>query len=162
MVHFEASLPFLMTKRLPSLLSTLILSVALAVPGSLVAADDAEESPLHQGMEAMGKAMRAINNGLKAEDPATAQAELLTALQGMQEHAVAGKAMIPASIAKLPEAEQPAKLAAYRADLAAAIVVMLELERAVIAQDWDKAREYFGQMRSARKDGHEKYNPDEG
>jgi hypothetical protein len=141
-----------------------VLLTAIALPLGARAAEhgDGEDSPLHQGMEAMGKAMRVLNRGLKAEDPATEKEAMLAALQEMQEHAVAAKVLVPASVQALPEAERPARLAAFRADLAAAIVVMLEMERAILADNWTAANDSFAQMRDSRKEGHEKYNPDEG
>jgi hypothetical protein len=134
-----------------------------ALPATLSAADAAkgEDSPLHIAMEDMGKAMRALNKGLTSADPAAAKADILAALQTMQKLGVEGKVLVPASIEKLPEAERPAKLAAYRADLASAIVVLLELERAVLADNWELAKETFAKVRAARKEVHEKYNPEE-
>jgi soluble cytochrome b562 len=136
------------------------LTLALVLPAALRAADE-EESPLHTAMEEMGRGMRTINKALTGADPAAAKTDILAALQRMQELAVGGKVLVPASIESLPEAERPVKLAAYRADLAAAIGVMLEVERAVLADNWDLAKETFAKLRTARKDGHEKYNPDE-
>jgi soluble cytochrome b562 len=112
-------------------------------------------------MEDMGKAMRVVNKALTSSDPAPSKADVLAALQKMQALAVEGKALTPASIEELPEGERPAKLVAYRSDLAAAIVVMLEIERAVLADNWALAKETFGKLRTARKEGHEKYNPEE-
>jgi hypothetical protein len=135
------------------------LTLAFILPVALRAAD--EESPLHLAMEEMGRGMRTVNKALTGADPAAAKADVLAALQSMQEHAVASKVLVPATIEKLPEGERPAKLAAYRADLATAIGVLLEVERAVLADNWDLAKEAFTRLRAARKDGHEKYNPEE-
>ncbi len=167
------------------LLPTLTLVLAVALPAALRAADappagapapaghhmgghghghgdddDEDNSPLHQHMKAMGKALRVINNSLKSEDPAGSKAEMLDAVQKMEAMAIEGKTMVPWSIEDLPEAERPAKLAAFRSELAGAVEIMLELERAILADKWDVAREQFGKLREARKDGHEKYNPD--
>ena len=120
-----------------------------------------EDSPLHTSMEEMGRGMRAVNKALTGADPAAAKADILAALHNMQKLALEGKVLVPATIEKLPEAERPAKLAAFRADLAGAIVIMLELERAVLADNWELAKETLGKLRDARKGGHDKYNPEE-
>jgi soluble cytochrome b562 len=150
----------ILTSRLLRILS---LIAALVAPPLLGAAEHEheEDSPLHTAMEDMGKAMRAVNKGLTSADPAAAKTDILDALQKMQALAVEGKALVPPTIEKLPAAEQPAKLAAYRAELAAAIVIMLEIERAVLGDQWDAAKEGFARLRTARKEGHEKYNPEE-
>jgi hypothetical protein len=141
------------------------LTAALILPTALDAAEQenahGDDSPLHMAMEEMGRGMRVVNKALTGADPAAAKADVLAALHHMQELALSGKVLVPASIEKLPEAERPAKLAAFRADLAGAIGVMLEIERAVLADNWDLAKETFGKLRTARKDGHDKYNPEE-
>lgn len=142
---------------------------ALALPTALSAADSVaeeehghdDESPLHKAMEDMGRAMRAVNKGLNAADPAAVKADVLEALQTMQTLAVGAKVLVPHSIEEIPEAERPARLASYRADLAGAIVTLLELERAVLADNWEQARTLYAQVRTHRKEGHEQYNPDE-
>jgi soluble cytochrome b562 len=145
------------------LISAFGLTAALVLPNALRAAEQAQgdDSPLHTAMEEMGRGMRTVNRALTGADPAAAKADVLAALHRMQELAITGKVLVPASIEKLPEAERPAKLAAFRADLAAAIGIMLEIERAVLADNWDLAKETFGKLRTARKDGHDKYNPEE-
>jgi hypothetical protein len=146
------------------LLRSGLLGLVLILPAALRAADGAEgeDSPLHTAMEEMGKSMRTLNKALTSADPAAAKADILAAVQKMQTLAVESKVHTPVSIEKLPEAERPAKLAAYRADLAAAIIVLLELERAVLADNWELAKETYAKVRTARKEGHEKYNPEEG
>lgn len=123
--------------------------------------DSDDESPVHERMEEMGKSMRVLARGLNSADPAAGKADYLEALQKMQLLAVEAKALVPSTMEKVPEADRPAKLAGYRADLAATIAIMLEIEQAVLSDQWDAAKEAFGKLRAARKDGHEKYAPEE-
>lgn len=167
----------LKTMTTPSrrLIAATLLCTTFSLPAAILRAADAaeahdhmaaghdhdEDTPLHHNMEDMGRAMRTLNKGLNSADPSAAKTDLLAAIQKMETLAVEGKTLTPASIAKMPEAEQPAKLAAFRADLAGTIQTMLEIERAMLADDWAKARDEFKHMRDQRKDGHEKYNPDQ-
>jgi soluble cytochrome b562 len=147
--------------------AALTLTLLLLPAAGLRAADTPEEqehdedTPLHHNMEDMGRAMRVLNKALNSADPAVAKSDCLAAIQKMQVLAVEGKALTPASIAKLSDAERPAKLVAFRSDLAGAIETMLQIERAILADEWPRAKELFQHMRDQRKEGHEKYNPDE-
>ena len=145
-----------------------LLLTALFLPATLVRGADAtegkehdEDTPLHHKMEDMGRALRALNKGLSSADPAAVKADLLDAVQKMQMFAVESKLLTPATIEKLPAAERPAKIAEYRADLAGTIQTMLELERAILTDNWAKAKTEFQSLRAHRKDGHEKFNPEE-
>jgi hypothetical protein len=120
---------------------------------------DDDNSPLHQAMSKMQKAYRPLSRALRNPVPAD-KATYLEQLQTIEQAAVEAKAYTPPSIEELPEAERPAKLAAYRADLAQAIETMLELERAILADDWDNVKTLGQKLGSERGEGHKKYNPE--
>lgn len=168
-IRFTCGAKFLtMTNHPRRLITATLLLTALFLPAAVVQAADAakpeasdDETPLHHKMEDMGRALRALNKGLSSADPAAVKADLLDAVQKMQVLAVESKLLTPATIEKLPAAERPAKIAEYRADLASTIQTMLELERAILADDWAKAKTQFQSLRTHRKDGHEKFNPEE-
>lgn len=151
--------------------STLFAAIAaLSLPPLARAADDHhghhghhgdEESPLHLAMEAMGDAMRVINRSLRADDPSAAKPDLLEAVQSMQAHALEAKLLEPPSVANGPAEARAARKAEFRSQLAGVIIIMLELERAILADDWEAARTRYGELRDARKAGHEKFNPEE-
>jgi hypothetical protein len=121
--------------------------------------DDHDNSPLHQAMEKMQKAYRPLSRALRNPVPAD-KATYLEQLQTIEQLAIEAKTYTPPSIEELPEAERPAKLAAYRSDLAQAIGTMLELERAILADDWDNVKTLGQKLGSERGQGHKKYNPE--
>ena len=123
-------------------------------------ADDSDDTPLQQDMKQIGHTFRSLNRGLRDPDPAQKE-EYLAALEKMEALAVAAKVEVPSYIASLPAEQQPAMLISFRADLAGAIQTMLEIERAILADDWDTAKALREKLVSQRNAGHKKYDPEE-
>ncbi|MGH8020196.1 MAG: cytochrome b562, partial [Opitutaceae bacterium] len=121
---------------------------------------DEEHSPLHLTMEKMGETYKNLARALRNPDPA-AKADLLNWLQKLELGAIEAKQYVPASIEKLPAAEQPAQIAAFRADLIGTIETMLQLERAILAEDWERVKTLGREISAQRRDSHKKYNPEE-
>jgi len=131
------------------------------LPANVFAAEEAEEhSPIHDAMEAMNTAYRNLSRGLRNPDPA-AKTDYLEWLQAIELAAVEAKPHVPSRILELPEAEQPAMIASYRSELAAAIETMMQLEQAMIADEWETVKTLGRQLGSQRSEGHKKYKPEE-
>lgn len=150
-----------MRNRLLSIVALSTLTGGLVLPVNVFAADEGEEStPLHEAMETMGQTYRNLGRGLRNPDPA-AKTDYLAWLQTIEANAIEAKQYVPPHIMTLPEAEQPAMIASFRSDLAGAIVIMLQLEQAIIADDWEKVGTLARTLGSTRSESHKKYNPED-
>lgn len=150
-----------MRNKLLSIVALITLTGSLVLPVNVFAADDGEEStPLHAAMETMGKTFRNLGRGLRDPDPA-AKDDYLKWLQTIEAAAVEAKQYVPHHVMELPAAEQPAMIAQFRSDLAAAIETMLKLERAIIADDWAAVKTLGRELGAQRGAGHKKYNPED-
>ena len=138
-------------------LSLVALFLALpSAPAEAARQDDAteEDSPLLKDMEVIQDQLKFLRRNLKKpeENPAS-----LAALQEMQRAAVACKGM---SFPMADRAEGEAKaelLKGYKLETIGLIESMLQMERALLAGDNDKARELYKAVKAFEDSGHEKY-----
>jgi len=138
-------------------LSLVALFLALpSAPAEAARQDDAteEDSPLLKDMEVIQDQLKFLRRNLKKpeENPAS-----LAALQEMQRAAVACKGM-SFPMADRAEGEAKAELIkGYKLETIGLIESMLQMERALLAGDNDKARELYKTVKAFEDSGHEKF-----
>ena len=138
-------------------LSLVALFLALpSAPAEAARQDDAteEDSPLLKDMEVIQDQLKFLRRNLKKpeENPAS-----LAALQEMQRAAVACKGM-SFPMADRAEGEAKAELIkGYKLETIGLIESMLQMERALLEGDNDKARELYKTVKAFEDSGHEKY-----
>lgn len=121
------------------------LVAALVLP---VSADDTE----------LGKKMEELNDHYKSirreDDPAKGAISAREA----QKLVAASLNMTPAMLTQMKDG--PAKqnaLAIYRQMMGQSYVLLCQIEQAYLAKDMDKVKELYDQLKSVRKDGHDKF-----
>ena len=102
------------------LLAGLVVASPLAVRPAL-AADDTE---LAKQMEVMQDAQKELRKSIKTAEGNTTSLEALTKFQ---QATIASKALVPAKAVKMPEAEKAKFVAAYRNDMAAMLVHLVQI-----------------------------------
>ena len=138
-------------------LSLVALFLALpSAPAEAARQDDAteEDSPLLKDMEVIQDQLKFLRRNLKKpeENPAS-----LAALQEMQRAAVACKGM-SFPMADRAEGEAKAELIkGYKLETIGLIESMLQMERALLEGDNDKARELYKTVKAFEDSGHEKF-----
>ena len=122
--------------------------------GASKAADTSADTELAKQMEVIDEGLKKLRRTLRKPDSNKESLETITQIQAA---AVASKGMTPAKAAKLPEAERQKFVAAYRKDMAAMIVQLLNMEIAVLEGNNDKANEIHKSMKQIEDEGHKKY-----
>lgn len=145
--------------RTTSLFALALAALSLALPSApaeVKSQDEAveDDSPLLKEMEVIQDQLKFLRRNLKKpeENPAS-----LAALQEMQRAAVACKGM---SFPMADRAEGAAKaelVKGYKLETIGLIESMLQMERALLAGDNDKARELYKTVKAFEDSGHEKY-----
>ena len=77
----------------------------------------------------------------------------------LRQNSVGARETVPPMIAKLPSAQQPAQLAAYKQQMSKLIVQEDELQKALIAGQNPRAVEIFKAIEATRKAGHDRFRP---
>jgi hypothetical protein len=122
----------------------------------LETADD--DSPLLQEMDVIESQLKLLRRNLKKPEE---NANSLKAIQEMQRAAVACKAM-SFPMAEAAEGEAKAEiLKGYKLEMIGMIETILSMERALLNDDNDKARELYKTIKGFEDSGHEKFT-DEG
>ncbi|MBB5353533.1 soluble cytochrome b562 [Haloferula luteola] len=128
-----------------------LMAVALAT----VMPASADDTPLGESMESLNDAYKAMRRTDDAAEGAQlardAQAALLKAFGETPELVEKGGH---------PEGKEKA-MAAYRTQIAQALVSMCEIEAAFLAGEKDKVQELIGSLRDAKKKGHGEFMEDE-
>jgi len=151
------------TLRTASLFALALTALFITLPTTPVEAalqDDAteEDSPLLQEMDVLQDQLKLLRRNLKKpeENPAS-----LKAIQEMQRAAVACKAM-DFPMAEAAEGEAKAELIkGYKLEMISLIETILLMERAILNDDNDGARELYKTIKGFEDSGHEKFT-DEG
>jgi len=151
------------TLRSISLFSFALAALFLVLPSAPAGAarqDEATEddTPLLKDMEVIQDQLKFLRRNLKKpeENPAS-----LAAIQEMQRAAVACKAMdFPMAEAAEGEAREEL-LTGYKLEMIGLIESLLQMERALLAGDNDKARELYKTVKAFEDSGHEKYLEEE-
>lgn len=137
-------------KPLP-LLATLAL---LAGPTFLQAQAD---SPLEGQMKILARGMRTLGNQIG--DPSKQQ-ENVSLLETLKKAATDSKTLEPRKTREIPDAKRAAFLADYRTDLDELKDALDQVEEAVKAGQYDKAKSLIGNINSIKKEGHGKFKVD--
>ena len=139
-----------------------VLLLALAFPMARSTRQEQEhsapETELAAHMEKIEDAAKLLRKTLR--DPSSAGAALGT-LAEIESHSLACKALVPAEVAKLPEAERAAMVSAYRRTMVDFMMRQLELEAALLDGDADAAKAAFERFRAMEDSAHERFAPDE-
>jgi hypothetical protein len=146
-------------------------SVSFVTPAARAAANDEKpaaharaaeghheggENPLHEEMEAMGKAFKKIRS--QVSDP-TKNESTLQLVNELERHTLAAKSMTPRGAATRPTDERAKYLADFRVDLANVLRGELELEEALVDNKNDKAAESVQSIADMMSQGHKAFRP---
>jgi hypothetical protein len=115
-----------------------------------------EENPLHDAMEAMGKAFKALK--AQVSDPTKNESSLQLVVE-LERHTLAAKSMTPRGATTRPTNERAKYLADYRVDMANLLRVELELEEALLENKNEKAAEAFKTLSDMMGEGHREFRP---
>jgi hypothetical protein len=151
------------TLRTASLFALALTALFIALPTTPIEAalqDDAteEDSPLLQEMDVLQDQLKLLRRNLKKPEENESS---LKVIQEMERSAVACKGM-SFPMAEAVEGEAKAELIkGYKLEMIAMIETILQMERALLADDNDKARELYKTIKGFEDSGHEKFT-DEG
>ncbi len=129
-------------------------TVCLAQDEDAKKASASKDTELAKQMEIIDEGLKKLRRTLRKPDQNKESLEIINQIQAA---AVASKAQVPAKAAKMPEAERQKFVMAYRKDMAAMTVQLLNMEIAVLEGNNDKANEIHKSMKRIEDEGHEKY-----
>jgi len=130
------------------------MSVGLAQDEDAKKASASKDTELAKQMEIIDEGLKKLRRTLRKPDQNKESLEIINQVQAA---AVASKAQTPVKAAKMPEAERQKFVMAYRKDMAAMIVQLLNMEIAVLEGNNDKANEIHKSMKQIEDEGHKKY-----
>ena len=112
------------------------------------------DTELAKQMEVMDEAMKRLRRTLRKAD---SNAESLEWIDKLEKASVKSKELIPAKLAKMPEAEKTKVMEAYKKDMDVFLKAVGEMKAAVKAGSNDKAQEIYKTLKTYEDKGHEKY-----
>lgn len=134
------------------------LSFVFAAP-IVVQAEEHDHTPLEDEMSAMNKSWRNVRRALR--DPATF-ADAAKQVEAMIKHADNSIKMEPILLAEQEGDEaKKAFLEGYQKGMRETVALLKELQAAFEAGDAAAATELVGKINDARKEGHQKYKPED-
>jgi soluble cytochrome b562 len=146
-----------------SLLAAVLLAGGWGVPRAAVAAAQDEEkskevkdldTELAKQMETIDDSMKKLRRSLRKPE---SNPDSLKLIEAMEKAATKSKDMVPAKVAKMPEAERAKVVEAYKKDMEAFIKAVGEMKAAVQEGKNDKAQEVYKTLKTQEDKGHEKY-----
>jgi hypothetical protein len=152
--------------RLKNTLLVLATATAFAMPLASLShralADDAKKgaeekvkkSELNNEMEDMDEAMKKLRRSVRKAEQNEASLKLL---QEIQTKAVACKDMVPTRAAKVPEADRAKFVTAYRKEMAAVLIDLLQMEQALLDGDNSKAQEIYKAIGEREDKDHDQF-----
>ena len=112
---------------------------------------------LHDEMEAMNAALKALKRELAAKD-----ANAWRTISQFQRGVANAKLDQPKTIQELPEGERAAALQTFRTMMADLLQASCKLEHEVLAGKWDEAAKTLEEViKPMKKRGHDKFNVDD-
>ena len=132
---------------------SLLLAVTLLTPITFLYAD----SPLEGQMKILARGTRQLSQQIT--DPAKQQ-ETVTLIESLKKAALDSKAFDPESTSSVPKADQAKFLADYRTDMDELADAFGQVEEAVKAGQYDKAKSLLATVNSIKKEGHGKFKRD--
>jgi soluble cytochrome b562 len=128
--------------------------VIIAVAGSLHAQAD---SALENQMKILARGNRQLS--LQVADPAQQQSTI-TLIESLKKAAFDSKALEPRKTTEIPEAKRAQFLADFRTELDELKDSFDQIEEAVKAGQYDKAKSLLATVNSIKKEGHGKFKTD--
>jgi hypothetical protein len=143
-----------------AVLSSSILLVAPVATNHFTvrAADKSEknkDTELSKHMEEIDANYKKLRKSVKSPAENAASLDLLTK---MQHDTVASKALVPAKLSTVKEADRPKFIAGYRKEMAALLEHLCKIEVALVDNDNAKAEDLVKQIKKIEDDGHEKFS----
>jgi soluble cytochrome b562 len=136
----------------------LLLFIILAVtPFSSGLRAEESDTPLEKQMQVLARGMRQLSQ--QVGDP-TKQQESVTLLESLKKAAGDSKALDPRKTTQIPEAKRASFLSDYRTDLDELKDAFDQIEQAVKAGQYDKAKSLIATTNSIKKEGHGKFKTD--
>jgi len=123
---------------------------------TLLQAEEAD-SPLEGEMTILARGTRQLS--LQVTDPAKQQ-ENITLLESLKKAAADSKALTPRKIVTVSQEDREKFLADYRTDLDELKDTFSQIEEAVKAAQYDKAKSLLATVNSIKKEGHGKFKQD--
>jgi len=120
-------------------------------------AEEHEESAMELQMKRVEEAMRLLRRSIRKPQ---ARADSVGHVQECQEGFLLAKAMTPLLLANIPEAEQSAFKRDFRLAVIEAMEAFLDLERALLEERDDDARELYKKARALEDPAHERFTED--
>lgn len=112
------------------------------------------DTELAKQMEVMDEAMKKLRRTLRKPD---SNKESLEWIDKLEKASTKSKELIPAKLAKMPEAERAKVVEAYKKDMDAFLKGVAEMKAAVKAGSNDKAQTVYKTLKKHEDEGHEKY-----
>lgn len=149
-----------MTFRSSLLLAAALVATALpasAQYGPPPPAHGGADSPLEKQMQILARGKRQLS--AQVADPAKQQ-QTITLIESLKKASVDSKALNPRKTASVPAADREKFLAAYRAQMDKLTETFNQMEEAVKAGQYDKAKSLLGALQSVMKEGHREFKQD--
>jgi hypothetical protein len=121
------------------------------------AAEEHEETPMEVQMERVENAMRSLRRSVRKPE---ARADSLGHVQECQEGLMLAKDLEPMMAAKIPEAERAAFMRDFRMGMVEALESYLELERALLEERDDDAKDLYKKAAGLEDPAHELFTED--
>lgn len=132
-----------------------LLAISLCILSPLLAEE--ADSPLEGEMKILARGMRMLGN--QVGDPSKQQ-ENISLLETLKKAATDSKTLDPRKTQEIPEAKRTAFLADYRTDLDELRDALGQVEEAVKAGAYEKAKSLIGNVNAIKKEGHGKFKVD--
>lgn len=146
--------------RFLSLFTSVLMAISMSFADHHEEGEHEDESPLHEAMETMGDVFKPFMRAMRAPNPDDKD-RYLDWLQEMQTQAVISKVHVPRYFEELSEEEAATMLVSFRVDMTKFIGSLLELEKAILEDDWETAKTLAADLKTHRKEGHKAYDPEE-
>jgi len=119
--------------------------------------EEHEATPMEEQMERVEDAMRSLRRSVRKPE---SRADSLAHVQECQEGLVLAKELEPMMLARIPEADKAAFTRDFRLGMVEALEVYLELERALLEERDDDAKELYKKAAGLEDPAHELFTED--
>lgn len=138
-----------MKRSIPLLLSALIATSVLLHAEA--------DSPLEKQMQILARGMKQL--GLQLGDPSK-QKSTITLINTLKKAAIDSESLDPRKTASVPESDRSQFLTAYKAEVQKLTDTFTDVENAVLAGQYDKAKSLLDTIQGIKKEGHSKFKQD--
>ena len=113
-----------------------------------------QKSELNNTMEDMDEVFKKLRRSIRKAEQNEASLKLI---QELQTKAVSCKDMVPTKAAKVPEADRAKFVVAYRKEMAAVIIDLLQMEQALLDGDNAKAQDIYKAIGEREDKDHDQF-----